>query len=115
VTSIVIPGSCWLSTSAKDLSADARTGRAASGARFTRAERAGGLGGAAQHPPARALIGSPRHRSISPSTTSKDPISAMMSAIIIPFERTWKMLMAVKHGLFTLTRYGFTPTPSETM
>ena len=54
------------------------------------------------------------HLSISPRTTSRDPMSAMMSAIIMPRERTWKMLMAVKQGLLTLTRYGFTPTPSET-
>ncbi len=29
---------------------------------------------------------------------------AIMSAMYIPFASTWKMLMAVKQGLFTLTR-----------
>ena len=42
-------------------------------------------------------------------------MSAMMSAMYIPFATMWKTLMAVKQGLFTLTRYGFTAAPSETM
>src|SRR5262245_30300589 len=72
--------------------------RTASEAGFTPAERAGGLGGATQPPPAQELIGS-LHRSISPNTTSSDPISAMMSAMYMPLASTWKMLMAVKQGL----------------
>ena len=52
----------------------------------------------------KSMLGSRSHRSISPRTTSSDPMSAMMSAIIIPLARMWKTLMAVKQGLFTLTR-----------
>ena len=42
-------------------------------------------------------------------------MSAITSAIIIPFARWWNTLIAVKQGLLTLTRYGFTAVPSATM
>ena len=52
-------------------------------------------------------------RSISPSTMSRLPMSAITSAIIRPLARWWKTLIAVKQGLLTLSRYGLT-LPSET-